>query len=89
MTELQNKVIYYVQNLPANKLEDALNYLTELFEEETDDKVPLDDFDYELSRRADEAPDDTETYSFDEVLEGLGFTYEELGIADGKVQNRV
>lgn len=91
MTELQNRVIFCVKRLPKNKLEDALNYLTELFEEETDGKTPLDDFDYELSRRADEAiaNGDTETHSFNEVLEELGITCGELGIADGKLQDRV
>ena len=39
MTELQNKAVYYIQKLPEDKLEDVLNYLLEIFEDET---APLD-----------------------------------------------
>ena len=38
---------------------------------------PLDEFDYELSRRADEDKS-TETISFDDVLQELGISYEDL-----------
>ena len=41
--------------------------------------MPLDDFDYEMARRADEDTC-TETFTFDEVLQEAGLTYEDLQI---------
>ena len=40
-------------------------------------EYPLDEFDYELARRADDNAD-AETVSFDELLQGLGIRHEEL-----------
>ena len=44
-----------------------------LYEED----YPLDDFDYELAKRADERKN-SETVSFDEALKECGFTYDDL-----------
>jgi len=80
MTELQNRAIRFIQILPNDKLENVINYILELIEDDPQGSPPLDDFDYELSRRADKAiaNGDTETFSFDEVLKEAGLTYDDI-----------
>ena len=75
MTNMQDTAIKYIRGLPQDKLVDAVDYLRHLYEAQED--YPLDEFDYELSQRADEAKD-TETVSLDEVLRKAGLTYEDL-----------
>ena len=70
---MQVMAVRYIQQLPANKLNSAIDYLRYLCEQD----YPLDDFDYALAKHADE---DTsiETITFDELLQDLGISYEEL-----------
>ena len=42
-----------------------------------EESYPLDDYDYQLAKEADEDTD-TETVSFDDVLLACGLTYEDL-----------
>ena len=73
MSSMQAMAVQYIQRLPENKLRSAIDYLRYLCEHD----YPLDDYDYELSRRADEDTD-TETIAFDELLLDLGITYDDL-----------
>ncbi|MCL2616467.1 MAG: hypothetical protein FWD96_02330 [Defluviitaleaceae bacterium] len=75
MIDTQTKAIQYIQKLSESRLNSALDYLRYLYEQ--DENYPLDEFDYELSRRADEAVDN-ETVSFDEVMLKSGLTYEDI-----------
>ena len=75
LIDMKNTAIKYIHGLSDNKLSSALDYLRYLYEQEQD--YPLDDFDYELSKRADEAAD-TETISFEDVLHKSGLTFENI-----------
>jgi len=75
LIDTQTKAIQYIQKLSESRLNSALDYLRYLYEQ--DENYPLDEFDYELSRRADEAVDN-ETVSFDEVMLKSGLTYEDI-----------
>jgi len=59
----QSKAIKYITMLSDEGLTSALDYLRYLYERD----YPLDEFDYELARRADEDKS-TETFTFDEIL---------------------
>ena len=86
MTELQSRAIYYIQKLPQNKLEDVVEYLLDIFEM-IEDEMPLDDFDYELSQRADEAlaNGDMKFVSFEEILAKDNLTREDLKKINGNI----
>ena len=60
----REQAIRYLNIFEEDKLELALDYLKYLEKQEI---TPLDDFDYELARRADERGEQ-ETISFDELL---------------------
>ena len=70
----KEQIIQYVNTLAEEKLEMALDYMKYLHWRKF---TPLDEFDYELARRADESKDE-ETISFDELLEECGLTYADL-----------
>ena len=70
----REQIIDYVNTLAEEKLEMALDYMKYL---NWRSFTPLDEFDYELARRADE-DDDDETISFDEALKECGLTYADL-----------
>jgi len=73
MSGMQATAVEYIQRLPNDKLASAVDYLRFLYQQD----YPLDQFDYELAKRADEDTD-TEIISFDELLQGLGIHHEEL-----------
>ena len=73
MSRMQITAIKYIRRLPENKLRSAVDYLRYLYEQD----YPLDDFDYVLAQRADENTN-TETIAFDELMQDLGISYEEL-----------
>ena len=73
MPNMQTVAVRYIHRLPENKLRSAIDYLRYLCEQD----YPLDDYDYELSSRADKDTD-TETIAFDELLLDLGITYGDL-----------
>ena len=88
MTALQNEVMDYVRQLDERSLRRAVIWLSEelnsaVYEEkdpfESENAAPLDECDYELLRIIEETEDDNEeSYSFDEVLKGMGLTYADL-----------
>ena len=67
MTVLQDQAIEYILNLPSDKLNSAINYLQFLSEQD----IPLDDFDYQLAREADEEITG-ETISHEDLCKQLG-----------------
>ena len=73
MSNMQVMAVRYIQRLPENKLSSAVDYLRYLYEQD----YPLDDFDYVLAKRADDETS-TETITFDELLNDLEISYEEL-----------
>ena len=74
----KEQAIYYLNILEPDKLKSALDYIQYLYEHGLYEKnTPLDDFDYELARRADER-DDKEFISFEESLKECGLTYADL-----------
>ena len=73
MSYEQNEAVFYLKKLSDDKLSSALSYLRFLYEQD----YPLDDFDYELAKRADNDTD-TETITFDEVLTEAGLSYADL-----------
>ena len=73
MSSMQIRAIRYIQRLPDNKLGSAVDYLRYLYEQ----GPYLDDFDYALAQRADEDTS-SETVAFDDLLQDLGISYEEL-----------
>ncbi|MDR2168246.1 MAG: hypothetical protein LBE35_10440, partial [Clostridiales bacterium] len=80
MSELRMEVMDYIEMVEENKLQNVLDFLDKLlYGEET----PLDDFDWELSRRADAtlaaiARGEERTYTLEEVLAENGMTLEDL-----------
>ena len=70
---VQAKEIEYLLELPEDRLNSAFDYLSYLHGKQ----YPLDDYDYQLAKEADEDTD-TETISFDEVLIKCGLTYDDL-----------
>jgi len=73
MSNMQITAVRYIQQLPKNKLDSAVDYLRYLCEQE----FPLDDFDYHLARNADNDKS-TETITLDVLLQDMGISYEEL-----------
>lgn len=73
MSDMQIAALRYIKYLPESKLNSAVDYLRYLYEQD----YPLDDFDYELAKRAD-GDTGTETISFDELIKDLGISHEEL-----------
>ena len=73
MSLSQNKAVFYLKNLSVENLRNAVSYLRFLYEQD----FPLDDFDYELAKRADE-DDNFETISFGDAMNEAGLSYEEL-----------
>ena len=73
MSYKQNEAVFYLKKLSDDKLSNAVSYLRFLYEQD----YPLDDFDYELAKRADNDTD-TEIITFDEMLQEAGLTYDDL-----------
>ena len=73
MSTMQAMAVQYIQRLPESKLKSAVDYLRYLCEQD----YHLDDYDYLLAKQADEDTS-TETISFDDLLQDLGISYEEL-----------
>ena len=73
MSKMQIIAVRYIQQLPENKLSSAVDYLRYLYEQGD----PLDDFDYLLAKNAD-ADKSTETITFDELLQDMGISHDEL-----------
>jgi len=73
MITIQDKAIKYIQVLSDDKLNSAIDYLRYLYEQD----YPLDDFDYELAKQADQDTS-AETVSFNEVLREVGLTHDDL-----------
>jgi len=73
MLSRKNEAVFYIKKLSEDKLVNAISYLRFLYEQD----YPLDDFDYELAKSADDDFDD-ETLTFDEVMKELGLTYDDL-----------
>ena len=73
MSNMQVMAVRYIQQLPENKLSSAVDYLRYLCEQD----YPLDDFDYVLAQNADNDKS-TETITFNELLQSMGISYEEL-----------
>ena len=73
MIAMRERAISYLQQLPDEKLNIAISYLQFLYEQ----KTPLDEYDYELARLADENMDG-ETVPFEEALKDCGLKYEDL-----------
>jgi len=76
---IKQQAIDYLDILPPDKLESALDYIRYLYNQYTQNKeeYPLDEFDYELAERADERME-SETVSFDEALRECELTYADL-----------
>jgi len=79
--EVRDVIRSRINDVPEDRLLILQNYIGYLTGEEWNiDKeygIPLDEYDYELSRRADERKDD-EYISFDDALKKAGLTYEDL-----------
>ena len=73
MSGMQLTAIRYIEQLSDSKLCSAIGYLRYLCGED----YPLDDFDYELARRADMDLSE-DAISFDELLDRLQISHEEL-----------
>ena len=73
MSNMQVVAVRYIQQLPEDKLSSAVDYLRYLCEQD----IPLDDFDYQLARNADN-DESTETINLDVLLQDMGISYEEL-----------
>ena len=73
MSYNQNKAVFYLTKISDDKLSNAISYLRFLYEQD----YPLDDFDYELAKCADNDTD-TEIITFDEMLQEAGLTYDDL-----------
>jgi hypothetical protein len=73
MSNMQVVAVRYIQQLPENKLNSAVDYLRYLCEQE----FPLDDFDYHLARKADNDKS-TETKTLEVLLQDMGISHEEL-----------
>ncbi|MCL2225285.1 MAG: hypothetical protein FWB96_10010 [Defluviitaleaceae bacterium] len=73
MSGMQAAAVRYINLLPESKLSSAVDYLRYLCEQD----YPLDDFDRELSNRAD-MDTSTETVTFDALMQDLGIEYAEL-----------
>jgi hypothetical protein len=73
MSTLQETTVYYINHLSDDKLKSVLDFAKYLYEQDK----PLDDFDYELAKHADQNPDKT-TIPFDEVLMETGLSYADL-----------
>ena len=67
MTILQDQAIKFVLNLPTEKLPSVIDYLQYL----SDQPTPLDDYDYQLAREADEEMTG-ETISHEDLCKHLG-----------------
>jgi len=70
---MQVTAVRYIEQLSESKLNSAIDYLRYLCGQD----YPLDDFDYALAQKADNDTS-TETVTFDELLQDLGISYEEL-----------
>jgi len=73
LNALQTKSVEYLLKLAEDRLNSAFDYLCCLYAKQ----YPLDDYDYQLAREADEDTD-TDTFSLDEVLQECGLTYEDI-----------
>ena len=73
MSAMKIAAVRYIEQLPESKMNSAVDYLRFLYEQE----YPPDDYDYFLAKRADNDMDN-ETISFDEVLNELGISRDEL-----------
>jgi len=77
---IKESVMSQVSEFPESRLyaiQEYIDFLDFRETKSTEHCTPLDDFDYELARRADEHKGE-ETFTFDEVLRELGMTYEDL-----------
>lgn len=73
MTEMLAEMQKLSENFTDKQFENVITYMKFIKAQPT----PLDDFDYELARRADEDTC-TETISLEELAESLGIDYESL-----------
>ena len=67
MTKIQDEAVRYIMDLSTEKLYSAVDYLKFLSEQD----APLDEFDYQLAREADEDTD-TETVTHEELCARYG-----------------
>lgn len=78
---VKEKADFYLSNLSEPYLQNAITYLQFLHKQSEDAKyahnTPLDAFDYHLAMMV-EDDDCNDRFSFDEVLQELGLTYEDL-----------
>lgn len=68
MNKLHELAINLIEDLPAEKLSGVITYLEFVKSQPT----PLDDFDYELSRRYDEHTEALEYYDIEDVAKEYG-----------------
>ena len=77
---IKERVINEVSEFPDSKLyaiQEYINFLDFREMEAAEHCTPLDDFDYELARRAEEYKDE-ETVPFEEVLRMFGKTLDDI-----------
>ncbi|MCL2168601.1 MAG: hypothetical protein FWB74_01085 [Defluviitaleaceae bacterium] len=94
MTALKMEAIDYINNMDDSKMQDVVRFLNAVAREKVEydpfdnGTTPLDDFDYELSRRARKAraDGDMEFVSFEEALADAGLTIEDLENFDDDLQ---
>lgn len=74
----KEEAIKYINDMSESKIYGLLDYIKYVHQKAED--YPLDDFDYELSRRADEAiaSGEIEFTDFDKILAKRGLTRESL-----------
>ena len=77
---IKERIIYEVDRLPEKNVEKILEFIN--FQKfnlgiGVEPIYPLDEFDYELAKKADEYTDNS-AISFEEALKSSGLTYEDL-----------
>jgi hypothetical protein len=78
MSALRQSTLEYINKLPEDKLGSAFDFIKYLYEQDYQEQdSPLDEYDYELAKQADEEDDKT-FVDFDELLKKFGFTREDL-----------
>jgi len=73
MTVMQNEAAKFILVLPEDKLKSVVDYMRFLYERD----APLDDYDYELAKLADQ-DGSADAISFDALLKEVGLTHEDL-----------
>ena len=80
MEQIKNEIIKYVELIPEEKIGSVLDYVRYIYEKGNvvvEEDYPLDDFDYELAKKA-ETYDKVDTIPLDDILHEYGLTYEDL-----------